>query len=166
MQVTVERQEETLEIEYIESVMPPTKLASLPHEEWVSSISCFVPGFAPSFDVLYFLWRPDIFKAATSSQVHTTVHYAYSTADRPSFTLRPSTQLLSRPSPSCRHHNNRRVPKTRIDCSSQPPRTIARHRSRAYRSMDLRRPPRRSRLCTCTTRPSRTWRLARTDRIF
>ncbi|KAI0278146.1 WD40-repeat-containing domain protein [Russula aff. rugulosa BPL654] len=37
-------QEETLEIEYIESVMPPTKLAALPHEEWVSSISCSIPG--------------------------------------------------------------------------------------------------------------------------
>jgi len=42
-----ETQEETLEIEYIESVMPPSKLATLPHEEWVSSISCFVPGSAP-----------------------------------------------------------------------------------------------------------------------
>jgi hypothetical protein len=40
-------QEETLEIEYIESVMPPTKLAALPHEEWVSSISCSIPGSAP-----------------------------------------------------------------------------------------------------------------------
>ncbi|KAI0296279.1 WD40-repeat-containing domain protein [Russula brevipes] len=37
-------EEETLEIEYIESVMPPARLATLPHEEWVSSISCFVPG--------------------------------------------------------------------------------------------------------------------------
>ncbi|KAN0124842.1 WD40 repeat-like protein [Russula decolorans] len=37
-------EEETLEIEYIESVMPPTKLAALPHEEWVSSISCSIPG--------------------------------------------------------------------------------------------------------------------------
>lgn len=41
-----ETQEETLEIEYIESVMPPTKLAALPHEEWVSSISCSIPGSA------------------------------------------------------------------------------------------------------------------------
>jgi len=47
--VTVERQEETLEIEYIESVMPPAKLAALPHEEWVSSISAFVPGSEPFF---------------------------------------------------------------------------------------------------------------------
>lgn len=33
-------QEETLEVEYIESVMPPQKMTSLPHEDWVSSISC------------------------------------------------------------------------------------------------------------------------------
>ncbi|KAI9512512.1 WD40 repeat-like protein [Russula earlei] len=39
-----EIQEETLEIEYIESVMPPVRLAALPHEAWVSSISSFVPG--------------------------------------------------------------------------------------------------------------------------
>jgi len=51
-----ETQEETLEIEYIESVMPPSRLATLPHEEWVSSISCFVPGSAPfSLPLLPFL---------------------------------------------------------------------------------------------------------------
>jgi hypothetical protein len=49
-----ETQEETLEIEYIESVMPPTKLAALPHEEWVSSISCSIPGSAPLIIVLIF----------------------------------------------------------------------------------------------------------------
>lgn len=53
-QVTVGRQEETLEVEYIESTMPPTRLAALPHDEWVSSISCFVPGFAPS----WFYFKP------------------------------------------------------------------------------------------------------------
>ncbi|EIN14717.1 ribosome biogenesis protein YTM1 [Punctularia strigosozonata HHB-11173 SS5] len=37
--------EETLQIEYIESVMPPQKMSSLPHEDWVSSISCKVPGY-------------------------------------------------------------------------------------------------------------------------
>ncbi|KAH9081717.1 WD40 repeat-like protein [Lactarius deliciosus] len=37
-------EEETLEIEYIESVLPPSRLATLPHEEWVSSITCSVPG--------------------------------------------------------------------------------------------------------------------------
>ncbi len=47
-----ETQEETLEIEYIESVMPPTKLAALPHEEWVSSISCSIPGSAPLIIVI------------------------------------------------------------------------------------------------------------------
>src|SRR6266404_7352804 len=35
-----------LEIEYIESFLPPSRLATLPHEEWVSSITCSVPGFA------------------------------------------------------------------------------------------------------------------------
>ncbi|KAH9178781.1 WD40 repeat-like protein [Lactarius sanguifluus] len=39
-------EEETLEIEYIESVLPPSRLATLPHEEWVSSITCSVPGYA------------------------------------------------------------------------------------------------------------------------
>jgi len=50
-------QEEALEIEYIESVMPvpPTKLATLPHEEWVSSISCSIPGSA-SFDYRYYYY--------------------------------------------------------------------------------------------------------------
>ncbi|KAI0088407.1 ribosome biogenesis protein YTM1 [Irpex rosettiformis] len=38
-------EEETLEIEYIESVMPPQKMSSLPHEDWVSSISCKQPGY-------------------------------------------------------------------------------------------------------------------------
>ena len=37
-------QEETLDIEYIESVMPPEKMSSLPHEDWVSSISCQIQG--------------------------------------------------------------------------------------------------------------------------
>jgi len=48
-------QEETLEVEYIESVLPPTKLATLPHEEWVSSISCSIPGSAP-FDYRYYYY--------------------------------------------------------------------------------------------------------------
>ncbi|KAI0700205.1 ribosome biogenesis protein YTM1 [Cytidiella melzeri] len=38
-------EEETLEIEYIESVMPPQKMTSLPHEDWVSSISCKESGY-------------------------------------------------------------------------------------------------------------------------
>ena len=53
-----ETQEETLEIEYIESVMPPTKLAALPHEEWVSSISCSIPGSAPLTIVVYSYFFP------------------------------------------------------------------------------------------------------------
>ncbi|KAI0340254.1 WD40 repeat-like protein [Trametopsis cervina] len=45
-------EEETLEIEYIESVMPPQKMTSLPHEDWVSSISCQETGyfFTASYD--------------------------------------------------------------------------------------------------------------------
>ncbi|PCH36957.1 WD40 repeat-like protein [Wolfiporia cocos MD-104 SS10] len=37
-------EEETLEIEYFESVMPPQKMASLPQEDWVSAVSCQHPG--------------------------------------------------------------------------------------------------------------------------
>lgn len=38
-------QEETLEIEYFESVMPPQRMSTLPHEDWVASISCQLPGY-------------------------------------------------------------------------------------------------------------------------
>ncbi|KAI0649673.1 ribosome biogenesis protein YTM1 [Trametes meyenii] len=38
-------EEETLEVEYFESVMPPQRMSSLPHEDWVSSISCQLPGY-------------------------------------------------------------------------------------------------------------------------
>ncbi|KAF9483286.1 ribosome biogenesis protein YTM1 [Pholiota conissans] len=37
-------EEETLEIEYIESVMPPQKVSDFPHEDWVSAVSCQIPG--------------------------------------------------------------------------------------------------------------------------
>ncbi|OCH94645.1 WD40 repeat-like protein [Obba rivulosa] len=45
-------EEETLDIEYFESVMPPQKMSSLPHEDWVASISCQTPGyfFTASYD--------------------------------------------------------------------------------------------------------------------
>ncbi|KAL4071851.1 WD40 repeat-like protein [Scleroderma citrinum] len=33
-------EEETLEIEYFESVLPPQRMSALPHEDWVSSVSC------------------------------------------------------------------------------------------------------------------------------
>ncbi|KAG8928205.1 ribosome biogenesis protein ytm1 [Tulasnella sp. 418] len=36
--------EETLEIEYIESLLPPEKISSIPHSDWVSSISCQMTG--------------------------------------------------------------------------------------------------------------------------
>ncbi|KAI0943076.1 hypothetical protein AcV7_002319 [Taiwanofungus camphoratus] len=38
-------EEETLEIEYFESVMPPQKMTTLSHEDWVSSISCQIAGY-------------------------------------------------------------------------------------------------------------------------
>ncbi|KAF8193065.1 ribosome biogenesis protein YTM1 [Pholiota molesta] len=38
-------EEETLEIEYIESIMPPQKMSDFPHEDWVSSVSCQVQDF-------------------------------------------------------------------------------------------------------------------------
>ncbi|KAI5116666.1 hypothetical protein M0805_007838 [Coniferiporia weirii] len=36
--------EETLEIEYIESLMPPQRVASIPHDDWISSVSYQIPG--------------------------------------------------------------------------------------------------------------------------
>ncbi|KAH8112972.1 WD40 repeat-like protein [Phellopilus nigrolimitatus] len=36
--------EETLEIEYIESLMPPQHVSSIPHDDWVASVSCQIPG--------------------------------------------------------------------------------------------------------------------------
>ncbi|KAG8876847.1 Meiotic recombination protein dmc1 [Tulasnella sp. 331] len=38
-------EEETLEIEYIESVLPPERVSSIPHPDWVSSISCHLKGY-------------------------------------------------------------------------------------------------------------------------
>ncbi|KAH7883135.1 WD40-repeat-containing domain protein [Phlebopus sp. FC_14] len=38
-------EEDTLEIEYFESVLPPQRMATLPHEDWVSSISCRIPQY-------------------------------------------------------------------------------------------------------------------------
>ncbi|KAI0072465.1 ribosome biogenesis protein YTM1 [Panus rudis PR-1116 ss-1] len=37
-------EEETLEIEYFESIMPPQRMSTLPHDEWVSSVSCKLPN--------------------------------------------------------------------------------------------------------------------------
>lgn len=36
-------QEETLEIEYIESVMPPQRMSDIPHDDWVSTVLCQPP---------------------------------------------------------------------------------------------------------------------------
>ncbi|TFK18608.1 ribosome biogenesis protein YTM1 [Coprinopsis marcescibilis] len=37
-------EEETLEIEYIESVLPPQRLSEFPHESWVSAVLCELPN--------------------------------------------------------------------------------------------------------------------------
>ncbi|EJD01960.1 WD40 repeat-like protein [Fomitiporia mediterranea MF3/22] len=36
--------EETLEIEYVESLLPPTRIAGMPHDDWVSDVSCGMQG--------------------------------------------------------------------------------------------------------------------------
>lgn len=38
------KEEDTLEIEYFESVMPPKRLASIQGEEWIGSVSCQSKG--------------------------------------------------------------------------------------------------------------------------
>ncbi|KAF7762405.1 hypothetical protein Agabi119p4_8998 [Agaricus bisporus var. burnettii] len=37
-------EEETIEIEYVESVLPPQKMSDFPHDDWVSSIICDIQG--------------------------------------------------------------------------------------------------------------------------
>ncbi|KZS98070.1 WD40 repeat-like protein [Sistotremastrum niveocremeum HHB9708] len=37
-------EEETLEIEYLESIMPPEQMASFEEDDWVSCVSCRIPG--------------------------------------------------------------------------------------------------------------------------
>jgi len=37
-------EEDTLEVEYIESVMPPQKISSMHQDDWVSDVSCALPG--------------------------------------------------------------------------------------------------------------------------
>ncbi|KIY53892.1 WD40 repeat-like protein [Fistulina hepatica ATCC 64428] len=45
-------EEETLELEYIQSVMPPERMSDIPHDDWVSSVSCQIPGtfYTASYD--------------------------------------------------------------------------------------------------------------------
>ncbi|ESK87855.1 microtubule-associated protein ytm1 [Moniliophthora roreri MCA 2997] len=38
-------EEETLELEYIESIMPPQKMSEIPHEDWVASVKCEMQGY-------------------------------------------------------------------------------------------------------------------------
>ncbi|KAF5373483.1 hypothetical protein D9615_009423 [Tricholomella constricta] len=62
-------EEETLEIEYIESVMPPEKVSDFPHEDWVSSVSCKLQGqfITASYDGHI---RTFDYSQATTSSVH------------------------------------------------------------------------------------------------
>lgn len=41
-------EEETLEVEYIESVRPPERMSAMPSEDWVSSVCAQVPGYVMS----------------------------------------------------------------------------------------------------------------------
>ncbi|KAG2749856.1 WD40 repeat-like protein [Suillus brevipes Sb2] len=41
------------EIEYFESVMPPQRMSELPHEDWVSSVSCRIPQYVQFTVSLY-----------------------------------------------------------------------------------------------------------------
>ncbi|KAI0275000.1 WD40-repeat-containing domain protein [Gloeopeniophorella convolvens] len=81
-------EEETLEIEYIESVMPPARMAALPHEEWASSVSASVPGhfLTGSYDGAL-----RVFDRA-QARLHTA---ALHTAAITSFTIIPSTSASS-----------------------------------------------------------------------
>ncbi|RDB15546.1 Ribosome biogenesis protein YTM1 [Hypsizygus marmoreus] len=87
-------EEETLEIEYIESVMPPEKMSDFPHEDWVSAVSCKVPGqfFTASYDGT--IRSFDYSKKPTSS---TPAHAAAITSISlvPSTTTSPDTFILA-----------------------------------------------------------------------
>ena len=48
-----------MEVEYIKSVMPPQRISSMPHDDWVSDISCALPGYVMSSTLLYPNNRPD-----------------------------------------------------------------------------------------------------------
>lgn len=46
------KEEETLEIEYFESLMPPKLLSSFDEPEWVGSVSCQRSGCVPPLDFI------------------------------------------------------------------------------------------------------------------
>ena len=50
-----------MEVEYIESVMPPQRMSSMPHDDWVSDISCALPGWVLSSTYLYPVNGPNSF---------------------------------------------------------------------------------------------------------
>jgi ribosome biogenesis protein YTM1 len=48
------QEEETLELEYFESLMPPKHLGSFEGDNWVGSIDCRLPGYADCFQIKSF----------------------------------------------------------------------------------------------------------------
>ncbi|GJJ08111.1 hypothetical protein Clacol_002319 [Clathrus columnatus] len=60
-------EEETLEIEYIKSLMPPQRMASIPQKDWISSVSCKIPEsiLAGSYDANIYIFD------ASQKPVHT-----------------------------------------------------------------------------------------------
>ncbi|KAI0321520.1 WD40 repeat-like protein [Amylostereum chailletii] len=85
-------EEETLEIEYIESLMPPQKMSSLPHEDWVSSISCQVSGhfLTSSYD-----GNVRLFDYTQKLQLSAPIHAAPITAVCAVPSSSPSSMLLA-----------------------------------------------------------------------
>lgn len=67
--LSISVKEETLEIEYFESVMPPQKMSSLPHEDWVSSVTCQLPGYV---NICYYRAAGSSFFRHESYDVHIT----------------------------------------------------------------------------------------------
>ncbi|KAF9458894.1 ribosome biogenesis protein YTM1 [Collybia nuda] len=90
-----EHGEETLEIEYIESVMPPQKMSDFPHEDWVSSVSCKVKGyfFTASYDghIRSFDYSKNV---VSTTQVHAAPITSFCTVPK-SDDSNPSTYLIA-----------------------------------------------------------------------
>ncbi|KZT08219.1 WD40 repeat-like protein [Laetiporus sulphureus 93-53] len=88
-------EEETLEIEYFESVMPPQKTSSLPHEDWVSAVSCQLPGhfLTASYDgfLRVFDYSQKLLHASAAHQAPIT---SLCVVPAPSSSPSASTQLL------------------------------------------------------------------------
>ncbi|KAH9924967.1 WD40 repeat-like protein [Epithele typhae] len=111
-------EEETLEIEYFESVMPPQRMTSLPHEDWVSSISCQSPGYflTASYDGAL-----RVFDYAQKLLHTATIH----TAPITSITLVPSSSADSQLIASASHDLTARLTRLSLDPSTPQSQTLA-----------------------------------------